>query len=253
MLASRQKLIYHTGICKAKPEAIKRQESDDEHRKIIETLRLEVAELKTRLEEKVGTIIKLEAQVADFINKQQATVLTAITRPSTNVKNTIKNLQVNNLTPLLAEEMRSHIPMLTHEHIRAGAAGLAQYALEYPLKGKVMVADAARRKLKWKDEGGSIVEDLEGVELCKKFFEVHKEDSRRKISELMKEVTDRHSSAIDCEDEEDIKICDELICKLHDLRKNIVQMYKGEPNDLRSGFVKEICTKLGPEPLLGNE
>jgi hypothetical protein len=34
------------------------------------------------------------------------------------------------------------------ELVEAGEAGLAQYAVEYPLKDKVIVADASRRKLK---------------------------------------------------------------------------------------------------------
>jgi hypothetical protein len=196
--------------------------------------------------ERDRTILELKAQVADMINKQQATVLTAITRPTTNVKNTIKNLQVNNLTPLLADEMRSHLPMLTHAHIEDGAAGFARYAVEYPLKDKVMVSDVSRRKLKWKNESETIIEDLDGIELCKKFFEVHREDSRKKIEELMKEVRERHDRAQDEENEEEIKMCDERITKLWDLRRGITRLSKGETDELRTDFVKEVCVKLTP-------
>jgi hypothetical protein len=195
-------------------------------------------------------IVELKAQIADLINKQHSTTLTAITRPSTNVKNTIKTLQVNNLTPLLTEEMLSHIPMLTRDHFEAGAAGLAQYAVEYPLKDKVIVTDASRRKLRWKNETGAIVEDLEGVELCKKFFEVHREQSRSKISELMKELIDRHNAATDAEDEEEIKLCDERMCKLHELRRGILRLSRGDVDELRTDFVKEVCVKLNPAPSL---
>jgi hypothetical protein len=71
------------------------------------------------------------------------------------------------------------------------------------------------------------------------FFEVHKEDPRTKIAELMKEVVERHNIAQDTDNEEEIKHCDELICKLHDLRRGIYRLVKGEPDELRSGFVKK--------------
>jgi hypothetical protein len=249
-LSTKQKLNLHLKICSSKNAVERVREELSERQMVVDEQRVEIITLKTRLEDRDIQIVDLKAQISELQRNQQAITMTAITRPTTNVKNTIKNLQVNNLTPLLPEEMRSHIPMLTHDHIRAGAVGLAQYALEYPLKNKVLVADASRRKLKWKNETGTIVEDLEGVELCRKFFEVHKDDSRVKISELMKEVMERHDAAQDMDDEEEIKHCDELICKLHDLRRGISRLVRGEPDELRSGFVKEICVKLVPDPVV---
>jgi hypothetical protein len=213
---------------------------------LIKKLELTASEQKVKIEMLEFQISRLELQLLEKEKNQQAVTLTAITRPTTNVKNTIKNLQVNNLTPLLTDEMRSHLPMLTHAHFEAGAAGLAQYAVEYPLKDKVIVTDVARRKLKWKNETGAIVEDLEGVELCKKFFEVHREQSRTKISELMKELIDRHNSATDVEDEEEIRLCDERMCKLHELRRGILRLSRGDGDELRTDFVKEVCVKLNP-------
>jgi hypothetical protein len=233
---------------------------------IIDTQKIEAIELKSEIKVKdaqnnnlMSSIADLKALVADrdktiadLISKQQATVLTAITRPTTNVKNSIKNLQVNNLTPLLNDEMRSHFPMLTRAHIEAGAAGFAEYAVKYPLKDKVLIMDASRRKLKWKNEEGAIVEDLEGIELCKKFFEVHKDESRKKIQDLMKEVREVHDQAIDENDEETIKICDERICKLHELRKGIAWIIQGQKHELQGDFVREVV-KLspgGPPPII---
>jgi hypothetical protein len=208
----------------------------------IQTMEKVNIQLQTEVKMLREQVTKLEAQLVEERKNQQSVTLTAISRPTTNVK----NLQINNLTPLLSDEMRSHIPMLTHDHIRAGAAGLAQYAIEYPLRDKVVVVDASRRKLKWKNESETIIEDLEGAELCKKFFEVHKEDSRSKILELMNEIIKLHAEATDNEDEETIKICDDRICKLHDLRRGITRLSRGERDDLGLDFVKEVCVKLGP-------
>jgi hypothetical protein len=236
--AHKTSLVRHQKLCKAK-------DSQQRVKDAITPYMLKIVELEATIRSKDQQIIQLSEQVSELQKAHQAVAMSAVSRP-TSVKTNIKNLQVNNLTPLLTEEMRSHLPMLTHEHINAGAAGLAKYAVDYPLKDKVIIADASRRKIKWKNETGAIVEDLEGVELCKKFFEVHREASREKISELMREVMKNHEEAIDADDTEAIKICDERICKLHDLRRGILRLSRGDTDELRADFVKEVCVKLVP-------
>jgi hypothetical protein len=201
--------------------------------------------LTTRLEERDRVIQDLKKQVLESNKSQERVTLTAITRPATSTRNTIRNLQINNLQPLTDDIMRDALPNLTSDHVRAGAPGFARYALEFPLKDRVIVADAARKKLAWMDPGGNVVTDMEGHELTRRFFAIVKDPSIKKIKDLMTEVRDRHDHAIDEDDDEEIKICDELMCRLDDLRREIRQASAGEPTDLKSGFVKEICTNLG--------
>jgi hypothetical protein len=228
--ASNEPLIKHMKSCKSKTISVKLKDAMDE-----------IIRLKAVNEMQERQLIDLKAQVADLINKQHSTALTAITKPPTNVKNTIKNLQINNLQPITNESLTQAIPSLTHDHIKAGAAGYAKYALEFPLRDKILVADAARRKLTWKDEDGQIVNDLEGTELSKKFFAVVKEPSLKAIRDLMRELQDRHGQAIVDDDDDEIRVCDTMMCKLDDLRREIRKTIGGEPTELRNDFVKEIC------------
>jgi hypothetical protein len=66
----------------------------------------------------------------------------------------------------------------------------------------------------------------------------------------MKEVTDRHNAAIDEDDEETIKMCDERICKLHELRKGVLKLSRGERDDFGGTFVKEVVVKLSPQDVI---
>jgi hypothetical protein len=197
--------------------------------------------LKATIKEKDTQIKDLKTQLREKENNQHAVTLTAITRPTASVKNTIKNLQINNLQPITDAEMLSHLPYLTREHIQEGASGYARYALEYPLRNKVLIADAARRKLTWKDEGGNLINDTEGSELSRRFFSVFKQPSIKIIRELMEEIRKHHDQAIEDDDDEQIEICDKMLCKLDDLRREIRKTSEGKPSDLKQDFVKEIC------------
>jgi hypothetical protein len=209
-------------------------------RKMIE-LEMSLAKALEREKMYLQQIEDLKRQLAAKEDKQHAVTLTAITRPATSTKNTIKNLQLNNLQPITDADLIANLQFLTKDHIQAGASGYAKYALEYPLKGKVMVSDAARRKISWKDESGSLVTDAEGGELSRRFFAVVKEPSLKAIRDLMHDLNERHDLAQDEKDDVQIRICDEMLCRLDDLRREIRRTSEGKPTDLRQDFVKEIC------------
>ena len=50
---------------------------------------------------------------------------------------------------------------LTLEHIKKEPRGYAEYALEYPLRDRVVCVDYARRKIKFKDSNGNVITDPE--------------------------------------------------------------------------------------------
>jgi hypothetical protein len=47
--------------------------------------------------------------------------------------------------------------------------------LEYPLKDKIVCTDFSRRKLKYKDENGNLIEDPEMIKLSQKLFKAIEE------------------------------------------------------------------------------
>jgi hypothetical protein len=60
---------------------------------------------------------------------------------------------------------------LNLEHLRKGALGCAEYALEGPLKDRVVCVDYSRRIMKFKDKEGVIITDPEMARLAPMFFE----------------------------------------------------------------------------------
>ena len=204
-----------------------------------------VKELTIRLEERDTQNKELKAQLAEKERNQNNITMTAITRPATNVKNNVKNLQINNLTPLLEGEMKSFLPQLTHEHVKQGAEGYAKYALEYPLKDKVAVADASRKKLAWKDADEKIIYDIQGIELAKKFFRTIKERNYKLVREVMQDITKRKDDAVERDDQVECDACDQMMYKLDDYRKYVREASLEEPssdkNELRDAFINCLC------------
>jgi hypothetical protein len=234
-------LIRHHGTCVRKSTSLDLQEK-------LRKMELETKILEARLEDRDKTIRELRLQLAEKEKSQERVTLTAIARPMTNTRQTIKNLQINNLQPITEADMKAALPMLTSDHIRAGGAGYARYALEYPLKDKVAVLDASRRKIAWRSETGSLINDTEGTELSSKFFAVVKDPSLKAIRELMNELNERHDIAQDAKDEQEIAICDVMLIQLDDLRRDLRKTIAGEPTPLKQEFVKEICTTAPPNP-----
>jgi hypothetical protein len=74
------------------------------------------------------------------------------------------------MEPITQEHLINHIPQLTIEHIKKGASGYAEYALE----GCV---DYSRRKIKFKDIEGNIITDPEMTKLAPMFFDSIKDKS----------------------------------------------------------------------------
>ena len=69
------------------------------------------------------------------------------------------NTIINNLTPITEDHLKEQAQFLTIDHVKNGVDGYVKYALDYPLKDKIVCTDFSRRKIKYKDEEGNIIED----------------------------------------------------------------------------------------------
>ena len=78
------------------------------------------------------------------------------------------------MQPVTDEILYDNVQHLTIDHIKKGAEGYAEYALEYPLKDKLLCSDFSRRKVKFKDKDGNIITDPEMTNLARKFFCINK-------------------------------------------------------------------------------
>ena len=84
---------------------------------------------------------------------------------------------------VLKHQFYSGLENLTIDYINRGALGYAQYALEYPLKDKIICVDYARRKVKFKDKNNNVITDPEMSQLGTQFFQSIKDKNTKLINE----------------------------------------------------------------------
>ncbi len=81
-----------------------------------------------------------------------------------------RNVVLQNLTPVTDEEIQEHLDHLTLDFICQGAKGYANFANYYPFKNRILCTDRARKKLKYRNHDGEIIEDSGGIKLVQRFF-----------------------------------------------------------------------------------
>ena len=104
----------------------------------------------------------------DILNKLEQVLQKSIDKPTTNVVN---NVALQNLEPLTDEDIREHLNQLSLDFIQEGGKGFADFANSYPFKNRIICTDKARKKLKYKNEAGEIINDSHGVKLAQRFFQ----------------------------------------------------------------------------------
>ena len=103
-----------------------------------------INDLQDQLREKDQHIKELEQRLENV-------AIQAVSRPTT-TKNTQINNYIQKLECITDEHIKDQAQFLTLEHIQKGPEGYAEYALEYPLKNRIVCVDYARRKVKFKDK-----------------------------------------------------------------------------------------------------
>ena len=174
----------------------------------------------------------------------------AIYKPSTLNQNTI-NQVINNLLPITTEHLNNQVQYLTIDHVKNGAVGYAKYALEHPLKDRLVCTDTSRKKGKYKDSDGNIVSDPEMSSITKKLFLAIKERNTELISEYvndLKEKLDSFGSNNEMTNEETIEMngmTDDLIDLLTSAfsqKRQSNEILDGLKPELFHQFVKEISS-----------
>jgi len=197
-----------------------------------------------------------DKQIADLQNKLENIAIKAATKP-THVQNNNQRINqiVNNLIPITQEHLKEQAEYLTLDHIKNGASGYVQYALDYPLKDRVACTDYSRKKIKYKDEKGNIIDDPEMTKLTEKLFKVIKEKNTFLIDGYMDEIQRKNTSTIantgnELNDEETENfyysldfLIDELLKYKH-LKNDLIDTSEGRRSELYYDFTKDICSKL---------
>jgi hypothetical protein len=193
--------------------------------------------IKSKIEEKYK--IKLEKQqnmyeshIQTLQDKLENIAIKAVQRPTTSNKTHINNY-IQNMKPVTDEHLIDNAQHLTIDHIKKGPEGYAEFALEYPLKDRVMCSDYSRRKVKFKDKDSNVITDPEMTTLAKKFFDSIKDKNKELICECANELKEKLG---------DDNVMDTVV-KLFDYKSAIEQGSNGEKTEFHHDFVKQVCSK----------
>ena len=181
--------------------------------------------LSSQLKDREVHIKELEKQIQEI-------ALKAVSRPTTTNKTQI-NTYIQNMEPVTTEHLIDNAQHLTIEHIKKGVEGYAEYALEYPLKNRMLCSDYARRKVKFKDMDGNVITDPEMTTLAKKFFKSIHEKNKELICKCANELKEMLG---------DENVMDTVV-KLFDYKEAVNRGCDGEKTDFHHDFVRQVCSQ----------
>jgi hypothetical protein len=170
-----------------------------------------------------------ESQIKSLQDKLENIAIKAVQRPTTtNMNKTQINNFIQNMEPISCDHLLEQSSNLTLEHIKKGASGYAEYALEYPLKDRIACVDYSRRKIKFKSKDGDLIADPEMVKLAPMFFDSIKNKSSEIVYELNKK--DMNSSMF------------EEVAKLFNTNSDVNNGATGIKTEFYHDFVKHVCS-----------
>ena len=184
-------------------------------------------EIKKQQNNHKNEINILKSQIEKLQDKLENIALQAVKRPMTTNKTQINNF-IQNMEPITREKLVEYTPQLTLEHIQKGASGYAEYALEYPLKDRLVCVDYSRRKIKFKNKEGDLIADPEMAKLAPMFFESIKDKS----SEIVYSQNDPNMDSA----------MFEQVAKLFNMNADVKNASDGIKSDFYYDFVKHVCS-----------
>ncbi len=188
-------------------------------------LQEELVGLRILLEQKDEVIKKLEARLA----KHEDTIADIARQPTTKIENTM-----NILSPITAEHLRDQAQFLQMEHIQEGMDGYARYALDYPLKNRVVCTDFSRRKIQYKNGDGKVVSDPDMKKLSHELFKA----IRERNDELF---TDYMTKLIEAVRNDPTHANQQILTDVCELRAEVRRLADGHKSEMTPSFVKSVC------------
>lgn len=211
-------------------------------------------QLKRQRDEYEKRISELNQQVQNLQDKIENIAIQATKRPTT-INNQQKINLVQNLKPITEQHLREQVENFGMEHFKNGIQGLAKYAIDYPLKDRVICTDDSRYQFKWRDgdNDDSVVCDRKMITLVKKLFmalrdknsqlaDVAVKEMRERYFQLTRQVEDNEED-IDLQHAKLIEIA-EQITKYNSFRENVNRLAEGEEIDIYKKFIDIVCSHV---------
>ena len=148
-----------------------------------------IKNLKEQTKEKDDVIKELKEEMKDKDERIERLATVAINRPN----NQHINNNINNLTPITEDYLKEQAEYLTLDHVKNGVNGYVQYALDYPLKNKIVCTDFSRKRIKYKDGEGNLIDDPEMLKLAQKLFKAIEDKNTTLINEYIRELCENYN------------------------------------------------------------
>ena len=189
-------------------------------------------------------------QLLDMISQLQKTIIIMANNQSNS--NTVNNnnnnnrpVIMNNLQPLTDKDLQEHLDHLTLNYIQEGAKGYADFAGSYPFKDRLVCTDKSRKKLRYKDCDGELIDDGGGLKLTQRFFQAI---SSRNEEIINNEYRVLHEKVEKIAQDKSAQCSDlaNLLTKATQLQELLIKCRDaaaGKENDLTKEFVNHL-TKL---------
>ncbi len=191
-----------------------------------------------------------DEQLLEMIIQLQKTIVNLSDRPvgttNNNNNNNTRNVTTMNLAPITDEEIQEHLAQLTIDFIQEGAKGYANFANSYPFKNRVLCTDKARKKLRYKDSDGQLVDDSGGVKLAHRFFKVIAPRNEEIINEEYQILQEKVQSIAE-EGRAYTADLTGLLTKATHLQDLLIQSRdaaRGEENELTREFIRHLSKML---------
>jgi hypothetical protein len=135
--------------------------------------------------------------IQELQNKLGEVAMKDVSRSTTTNNKTQINNYIQNMQPLTEEHLIDNAQHLTIDHIMKEPQGYSEYALEYPLKDRLLCVDYPRRKVKFKDNDGNVITDPEMTNLATKFFNSIKDKNKELILECGEKLKENFGDELD--------------------------------------------------------
>ena len=202
----------------------------------------EILNLKNPLQKSKNEILNLKATIENLesklnasekINEHYFKLTDTLARKDTTTTNNISNTIIEHLKPLDMDKLCDYSNNLSLEHIQGGAEGYAKYAMEYPLKDKLLCSDYSRRICKYKNKEEQIITDPEMVILLGKFCESIRDKNQELTEEYLATIKEKYGES------ETNQLVKDIVGNNRDIKNGSL----GESSEFTRYFVKNICAK----------
>lgn len=160
-----------------------------------------------------------------------------------NINNAPKNPVVQNMEPVSV----AHIEAMALEHldiadIERGLEGIVDFTVKYPLQGRVICTDKSRRKFKYTDENGNMVNDYGGTKLSQTIFEGIEKRCVELIDQKYAILADSIRIAVENNKGYEESVLENMkqSTRLQDLKNDLMDAAQGNENELQKSYIRKL-------------